>query len=355
MNNLSEIKLQINDTVVKVAPGTTVLEAARQAGVDVPTLCHHANLTGAGACRMCVVEIEGMRNLPASCVQPVADGMKVNTESESVVRARRDILDLMLANHPLDCLTCESAGACKLQDYCYRYNVTESSLTGETSDRDVHACNPFLERDYRKCILCGLCVRACAEVQGNNAIDFARRGFSSTIAAPFNEELEGGGCTFCGHCVDLCPTGALSPRVGKGLGRAWEKQRVLTTCSYCGVGCGLYLEVKDDKVVGVAPAFDAPVNKGHLCVKGRFGWDFIHSNKRLQTPLVKKNGRLEPASWDEALDLVAAKLGDTVSDHGADAVAVLSSARCTNEENYLMQKFTREVLGTNNIDHCARL
>lgn len=352
---LKQVELFINDKSVTVSTDSTVLEAAKKAGVDVPTLCHHANLTGAGACRMCVVEIDGARNLPASCVQPVSEGMRVYTESERVIRARQDVLRLMIANHPLECLTCESAGACKLQDYCYRYDVADSPFVGEVSDRPVVDCNPFLARDYRKCILCGLCVRACAEVQGNNAIDFAQRGFSSQIAAPFAEELEGGGCTFCGHCLDLCPTGALEAKIGKGLARAWQKERVKTTCSYCGVGCNFYLEVKDGKVVGVAPDFDAPVNQGHLCVKGRFGWDFIHSDKRLTTPLVRKEGRLQSASWDEALQLVAEKLKGVKAESGSDSIGFLSSARCTNEENYLFQKLARAVVGTNNIDHCARL
>jgi len=352
---VKEVKLFVNDMPVTVPGDSTVLQAARAAGIEIPTLCHHAHLSGAGACRMCVVEVEGARNLPASCVLPVNEGMKVYTESEQVIKARRNILRLMIANHPLDCLTCESAGACKLQDYCYKYGIAETPFTGEVSERSKIECNPFITRDYSKCILCGLCVRACAEVQGNFAIDFAKRGFSSEVAAPFGEGLEGGGCTFCGHCLDLCPTGALQAKVGTGLGRSWEKQRVKTTCTYCGVGCSLFLEVKDDEVVGVAPDFGSPVNKGHLCVKGRFGWDFIHSDKRLTTPMVRRDGQLQPASWDEALSVVADRLGEIKDSHGPNSLGFLSSARCTNEENYLMQKFARAVVGTNNIDHCARL
>lgn len=352
---MKEIQLFIDDNPVTVSADSTVLEAARQAGVEIPTLCHHAHLTGSGSCRMCVVEVQGARNLPASCVQPVAEGMRVYTDSERVIRARQDILRLMIANHPLDCLTCESAGSCQLQDLCYRYGVDSTPFYGEVSQRQVIDCNPFIQRDYRKCILCGKCVRACAEIQGNSAIDFAQRGFASEIAAPYGEELEGGGCTFCGHCLDMCPTGALQAKVGKGQGRAWEKQRVKTTCTYCGVGCNLYLEVKNGKVVGVAPDFEAVVNKGHLCVKGRFGWDFINSDKRLTSPLVRKDGELQPASWEEALSAVADKLGIIQKESGANSIGFLSSARCTNEENYLTQKFARAVVGTNNIDHCARL
>lgn len=352
---MKEVQVYIDDIPVMVPRDSTVLEAARRAGADIPTLCEHANLSGFGACRMCVVEVEGAKNLPAACVQPVADGMKVHTESQKVVRARQDILRLMLANHPLDCMTCESAGNCKLQDYCYRYGVADTPYQGEVSQREVLDCNPFILRDYTKCILCGKCVRACAEIQGNFAVDFSQRGFASEIAAPYGEELEGGGCTFCGHCLDLCPTGALQAKIGQGEARTWERQRIKTTCAYCGVGCNLYLEVKDDKVVGVAPDFDAPVNKGHLCVKGRFGWDYIHSENRLTTPLLRREGELKPATWDEALDAVADKLTEIKKEHGSDSIGLLSSARCTNEENYLAQKFARAVVGTNNIDHCARL
>lgn len=352
---MKEVKLSINERIVTAPAGSTVLEAARGAGIDIPTLCYHAGLSGAGACRMCVVEVEGSRNLPASCVLPVAEGMKVYTESEAVIRARKNILRLMLANHPLDCLTCEMAGECKLQDYCYRYNVAESPFSGQVSDRPLMECNAFIERDYRKCILCGLCVRACSEVQGNNAIDFVHRGFDSQVAAPFGEDLEQGGCTFCGYCLDLCPTGALQAKGGQGQGRSWQKETVSTTCTFCGVGCGLKLEVKDGCVVGVAPDFAAPVNKGHMCVKGRFGWDFIHSPERLKHPLVRKGGKLVEASWEEALSLAAQGLQAARDAHGPDQVGVLSSARCTNEENYLVQKLARAVLGTNNVDHCARL
>lgn len=352
---MKEVNIFINDIPVKASAASTVLEAARQAGIEIPTLCHHPHLTGAGACRLCVVEVEGARNLPASCMLPVAEGMRVYTESDRVVKARRNVLRLLLANHPLECLTCESAGACKLQDYCYKYEVADSPYTGEKSHRSIVDCNPFIQRDYRKCILCGLCVRACAEIQGNFAIDFAQRGFASQVAAPFGEALEEGGCTFCGHCLDLCPTGALTAKIGQGEGRTWEKRKVKTTCTYCGVGCSLYLEVKDDKVVGVAPDFSGVVNRGHLCVKGRFGWDFIHSENRLTTPLVRKDGQLVPASWDEALSLVASRLQEVRAEHGPDAIGFLSSARCTNEENYLAQKLARAVVGTNNIDHCARL
>ena len=352
---MKEIQLFINDMPVTVPPGSTVLEAAKAAGVEIPTLCHHPNLTNAGACRICVVEIKGVRNLPSACMQPAAQGMKVYTESDRVVGARQEILRLIIANHPLDCLTCESGGACKLQDYCYQYGVADTPYAGAVSDRPVLDCNPFIQRDYRKCILCGQCVRACAEVQGNFAIDFANRGFAAEIAAPYGEDLEDGGCTFCGHCLDVCPTGALQGKIGKGLGRAWQKERVKTTCAYCGVGCNFYLEVKDGKIVGVAPDFEAVVNKGHLCVKGRFGWDFIHSNKRLTRPLLRKDGNLQPVSWEKALSVVAEKLGEVKAEHGPDSLGFLSSARCTNEENFLLQKFARVVIGTNNIDHCARL
>ncbi len=240
-------------------------------------------------------------------------------------------------------------------DYSYQYGVEGSRFEGEVSQRHVEDSNPFIERDYDKCILCGRCVRICDEIQGNNVIDFANRGFNTTIAAPFNKELSAGNCVYCGQCVSVCPVGALTSKVSKGKARAWETKKVLTTCSYCGVGCNFNLEVKDDEIVGVSSDFDSAVNQGHLCVKGRFGWDFVNSDDRLKTPLIRRNGELTEATWNEAFEYIADKIKDIKENHGSESFAGLSSARCTNEDNYVFQKFFRSVLGTNNIDHCARL
>ncbi|MGF7184266.1 putative molibdopterin-dependent oxidoreductase YjgC [Desulfitispora alkaliphila] len=352
---MSKITLSIDGVNVTVPQGTTVLEAAKAAGFDIPTLCHDPSLSNPGACRLCVVEIEGMRNLPASCVTTVNEGMIVKTKSEDVLEARKVILELLLANHPQDCMTCERTGNCKLQDYAYQYGVRELSVSGEQTEYPLDNSNQFMERDNSKCILCGKCVRACAEVPERNVLDFTERGFNTKVTTALDVAMEETDCVFCGTCVAVCPVGALVPKMMKGQGRPWETEKVLTTCPYCGTGCNLELVVKDHKVIGVESTPEAEVNGNALCVKGRFGYNFIHHPDRLQTPLVRKEGELKPATWEEAVDYVAEKLGAIKEESGPDAIAALSSARCTNEENFLMNKFMRAVIGTNNLDHCARL
>ncbi|SFR13003.1 NADH-quinone oxidoreductase subunit G [Desulfoscipio geothermicus DSM 3669] len=351
---MAEVTLTINGLQVTVPKGTTVLDAARQAGLFIPTFCHDPELTRFGACRMCVVEIPGMRNLPASCVTEATEGMVVHTDSPAVIEARKTILELMLANHPMDCLTCGKNGDCRLQDYAYMYGVKTEPFGGEKHNYPLEDDNPFIVRDMNKCILCGKCVRACAEIQGKSIVDFAYRGFDAKITPAMDVPLSESECVFCGNCVAVCPVGALQEKGLRSAARTWEVQKVKTTCPYCGTGCNFELNVKDNQVVGVTSC-DGDVNGRALCVKGRFGYGFIHHPDRLTTPLIKKNGEFVEATWDEAITLVAQKLGDIKDKYGPDALAVLSSARCTNEENYLMQKFTRAVLGTNSIDHCARL
>jgi formate dehydrogenase alpha subunit len=279
--------------------------------------------------------------------------MVVHTESEDVVETRRILLDLLLSDHPLDCLTCEKAGACSLQEYCYRYGVEATSYEGERKQLQIDDANHLIERDQNKCILCGKCVAVCQAVQITNAIDFTERGFEATIATSFDHPLSLENCRFCGQCVDLCPTGALTNKQFKGT-RTWERTKVRTTCPFCGVGCNFDLNVANGKVVGVTANPESPVNTGSLCVKGRFHTDLINSPDRITTPLIKRDGVFEQASWDEALDHVAARLLDIKDQHGAEAIGVLSSARCTNEENYLLQRLTRAGLNNNSIDHCAR-
>jgi len=351
---LAEITLTIDNRQVTVPAGATVLEAARSAGIFIPTLCHDPELSPWGGCRLCVVEIEKMRNLPASCVTTATGGMVVHTASPAVIEARKTILDLLLANHPTDCLTCGKNGDCHLQDYAYLYGVRESGFTGERHAYPVEDDNPFIVRDLNKCILCGKCVRACAEIQGKNVVDFAYRGFGTKISPPMDVTLAGSDCVFCGNCAAVCPVGALQEKDLRRRARTWEVKKVQTTCPYCGTGCNFDLNVKDGKVAGVTSC-DGDVNGRALCVKGRFGYGFIHHPDRLTRPLIKKDGVLAEASWEEAIQLVAAKLGEVKQNYCSDALAVLTSARCTNEENYLLSKLTRAVFGTNNIDHCARL
>lgn len=352
------IKLQINGQQISVAEGTTVLEAARQLGIDIPTFCHDPELTSSGSCRICVVEIQGFRNLPASCVTPVSEGMVIETESQSVVEARKAILELILANHPNDCMTCQKLGNCKLADYAYRYGVRNSGYAGERKCFKPDNSNPFISRDMNKCILCGKCVRVCAEIVGRNVYDFTSRGFTTKVAPAFDAGLgdrELTGCVSCGSCVAVCPVGALTEKGMSGAARSWEVKKVKTTCPYCGCGCNFDLNVKDGKVIGVTSNPSSAVNGRHLCVKGRFAHEFIHSKDRLTRPLIKKNGDFVEAEWEETLDYVAHRMLEIKSAFGGDAVGVLTSARCTNEENYLMNKMARAALGTNNIDHCARL
>ena len=351
---MAKVTLTINGKEIAVPAGTSILDATEKAGFKIPRLCHDKDLPPVGACRLCVVEVKGARALVASCATEAANGMEVQTHSPSVIEARKMILELLVANHPLDCMTCEKLGDCRLADYCYEYGIKQSSFTGEKHNFEIDENNSFIVRDNNKCILCGKCIRACSEWTGIDNLDFAYRGFN-TKATPFwDSKLIESDCVFCGNCVAVCPTGALTEKQLVGKGRRWEFKKVRTTCPFCGTGCNFDLNVKDGKVIGVTSNADSPINGRALCVKGRFGWDFVHSDKRLTTPLIKKDGKFVEASWDEALDLVAAKFKELKDKYGPDSFAALSSARCTNEENFLVQKFTRAVMGTNNVDHCAR-
>lgn len=347
------VRLTINGNLVAVAPGASILEAAKSIGIDIPNFCYDKDLTVAGACRMCLVEVEGSRNLLAACATEVAEGMGVQTESEQVVEARKTLLELLLANHPQDCMTCEKTGNCRLQDYCYRYGVKGSSFQGERKQFPIDSANHLIERDQNKCILCGKCVRVCRQVQVTTAVDFVGRGFETKVTTPFDAPLSMDYCRFCGQCVGVCPTGALINKQMKGT-RPWEVKKVRTTCPFCGTGCNFDLNVKEGKIVGVTPNPDAPVNGRSLCVKGRFHIDLIYSPDRITKPLIRKNGSFMEAGWDEALNLIAAKFKEIKERDGGDAIAALSSARCINEDNWVMQKFMRAVIGTNNVDHCAR-
>ncbi len=353
---MSQVKITIDGKAITTSDKSTILMAAREAKIHIPTLCYHPRLPIAGACRACVVEVEGRPALVASCAMPVADGMVVYTNTERVLRARRLVVQLLLSRGDHNCLTCQANGSCELQRMAYELGVETIRFGVESHNYEKDRSNSMIERDLNKCILCGRCVRACNEVQVNEVIDFGFRGGKSKIVTAWDRPYGESDCVFCGECVSVCPTGALTETQAKFQGRPWEVQKVRTTCVYCGTGCQMDLNVMDGRVVKVTSDYrhGAP-NFGSLCVKGRFGYDFIHHPDRLTKPLIKENGEFRAVDWDEALFRVAKGLLEMREEHGPDSIAVLSSARCTNEENYLLQKFTRGVIGTNNIDHCARL
>ncbi len=352
---MGKVSLKIDGRQIDVPSGITVLHAARMSGIKIPTLCHDKELTNPGACRLCVVKIDGIRNLPASCVTEVKDGMVVLTSSPEIIDARKIILELLLSNHPQDCMTCEKCGDCKLQDYAYEYGVKEAPFIGEKNEYPLDDSNPLILRNNNKCILCGKCVRVCDEVVGKNIYDYAHRGFQTQVVPTLGKKIESTDCVFCGSCIAVCPVGALSEKQMMGKARKWEVQKTRTICPYCGVGCSIDLNTKEGKIIGITSSQDSVVNGRHLCVKGRFGYNFIQHPDRLKTPLIKVNDNFREVSWEEALKYTAEKLSLIKKTYGSESFAALSSARCTNEENYLFNKFTRVVMGTNNIDHCARL
>ncbi len=375
---MGDNRIVIDGRELTFQSGQTILEVAEDNGIRIPTLCFLKGTTPTGACRICLVEVEGARALVTSCSTPAEANMVVHTSSPRVMEGRRLNLELLLSSGHHNCLArdtdmaswtdaqlqamsekghddlCPAYGKCVLQDLAIEYQVKGTRFEAHEAAYEIEDINPLIVRDFSRCILCGRCVQACNEVQVNRAISFGYRGASAKVTATGDRPLFQSDCVFCGECVQACPVGALVDKKSLQSYRPWETKKIRTTCPYCGVGCQQWLHVKDGKIVRVTGVEGAQPNQGRLCVKGRYGYDFIYSGERLKTPLIREGDAFREASWDEALDLVAGKLKEVISSHGPDAVAGVSCARSINEDSYQMQKLFRAAIGTNNIDHCAR-
>ncbi len=351
----------INDRAYPMIPGETILSFVRrhQGENVVPTLCDAPNLKPFGSCRVCSVEIgsekDGSLKTVASCHTPVQPDQFIYPSSADIKKLRRNILELVLTDHPLDCLTCEVNGNCELQTVAAQVGVRAVRYPDGANhlDRPKDLSHPYMTSDLSKCINCYRCVRACDEVQGSFILSMAGRGFDAHIIKGMDDTFMESECVSCGACAQACPTSAISDIFQSKAIMADQTTR--TICTYCGVGCNLEVSTSNGEIMSIQAPYDAEVNQGHTCLKGRYAFKFYDHPDRLRSPLIKKDGAFEPVSWKEAYDHIAEQLTDIKEAHGADAIAGISSSRCTNEENYLMQKFMRAVIGTNNIDGCARV
>ncbi|MDD5309412.1 MAG: 2Fe-2S iron-sulfur cluster-binding protein, partial [Deltaproteobacteria bacterium] len=308
--------LTVNDRVITAADGETILSAVRRAGMDIPTLCAVKGLPPTGACRICVVEVEGFPGLIPACSYPVAEGMKIRTHSPRALEARKTIVELLLANHPDDCLYCARSSDCELRSLAESLGVHKRAFRNTNAPHKLDYSSLGIVRDQAKCVLCGRCVAVCNSVVVNEVLDFGNRGAKAKIICDTDSPMGISSCVQCGACVQACPVGALTEKKALGKGRSPQTRKVRTTCPYCGVGCQLDVHVNGEDVVKVTGVEDGSPNRGNLCVKGRFGYDFVYSEERLTTPLIRENGELRKASWDEALDLVAAKFKKIIAESG---------------------------------------
>ena len=352
------VALTIDGVECTVPEGTSVMRAAAIAGINIPKLCATDSLEAFGSCRLCLVEIEGRRGYPASCTTPVEPGMVIRTETPKLHDLRRNVMELYISDHPLDCLTCPANGDCELQDMAgvvglrnVRYGFDGENHLNDTTD----SSNPYFDYDPSKCIVCSRCVRACDEVQGTFALTIDGRGFASRVAAGQNDSFLESDCVSCGACVQACPTSTLIEKTVVEMGQ--PEHSVITTCAYCGVGCAFKAEMKGDQVVRMVPWKDGKANRGHSCVKGRFAWGYATHQDRITKPMIRSSIQdpWREVSWDEAIEYAASELKRIQAKYGQNSIGGLTSSRCTNEETYLVQKLVRAAFGTNNVDTCARV
>ena len=345
------VNLKIDGKTVQIEKGATILEAARKVGIHIPTLCFLKKVSPTGACRICVVEIDGVDKPMTACNTPAADGLVVTTRSERLAAIRRQLVELLLVNHPLDCPVCDAGGECDLQNVCYDLDVTSQPFEAEDVHHEVIGDWPLVEQVPSRCVLCEKCVKVCHETVGASALVVRQRGERAFIDTHDGKPLD---CEFCGNCIDVCPTGTLNSKLYRFKARPWELRKVASVCTHCGSQCQIELNLKGGKVVRVTSEEGKTVNDGTLCIGGYFGYGYLDSPQRLTHPLMRQEGTARPASWEEALGLVAERLDALRQASGATAVAGMASPRLTNEENYLFQKLFRAAIGSNNIDSEAR-
>ena len=352
------VQVEIDGLPTTVKAGTSILRAARESGVDIPKLCATDSLKPFGSCRMCLVEVEGRKGYPASCTTPIEAGMKIRTQTEALAQLRRNVMELYISDHPLDCLTCAANGDCELQDMAGAVGLREVryGFEGENHlDAEVDSSNPYFQFDASKCIVCSRCVRACDEVQGTFALTIQGRGFDSKVSAGISEHFLDSECVSCGACVQACPTATLMEKSIVDHGQ--PERSVKTTCAYCGVGCSFVAEMRGDQVVRMTPDKDGQANHGHSCVKGRFAWGYSTHRDRVLDPLIRDSID-EPwrkVSWDEAIQYTAKRFKEIQAEHGRKSIGGITSSRCTNEEVFVVQKLVRAAMGNNNVDTCARV
>jgi formate dehydrogenase major subunit len=352
------VTVEIDGVEITVPEGTSVMRAASLANINIPKLCATDNLESFGSCRLCAVQIEGRRGYPASCTTTVDEGMKVTTQNSKLAKLRRNVMELYISDHPLDCLTCPANGNCELQDMAGDVGLREVryGYQGENHlDSEKDNSNPYFSFDPSKCIVCSRCVRACEEVQGTFALTIDGRGFDSKVAAGQNEDFMDSECVSCGACVQACPTSTLMEKSIIEMGQ--PEHSVVTTCAYCGVGCSFKAEMKGDKVVRMVPYKGGDANHGHSCVKGRFAFGYATHKDRIKAPMIRESitDPWQEVSWEEAINFAATRLKGIQAKYGRESVGGITSSRCTNEESYLVQKLVRAAFGNNNTDTCARV